>query len=104
MNTEIKEGHKSADHQHTIAVRVRYIGAHKPYVDSHAKPSETLATLKQQVLSFFGLTEGSVDNGTKVYVFAHDGVELTNLSQTLGQLATEGHEMKLDLLEQFEQG
>ena len=102
MNTEIQEGHK-ADH-HSIAVRVRYIGAQKPYFDAHAKPAETLAALKQAVLSFFGLVEGSVENGSKVYVFAHDGVELTNLSQTLGQLATEGHELKLDLLEQFEQG
>ena len=102
MNTEIKEGQK-ADH-HKVAVRVRYIGAHKPFVDSHAQLDETLAALKQRVLSFFGLVEGAVENGTKVYAFAHDGVELTNLSQTLGQLATEGHEIKLDLLEQFEQG
>lgn len=102
MNTEIEEGHKAE--QHSIAVRVRYIGAQKPYIDAHAKSDETLAALKQQVLSFFGLVEGSVENGTKVYVFSHDGVELTNLSQTLGQLSSEGHEIKLDLLEQFEQG
>ena len=102
MTKKTKEGHK-ADHS-TIAVRVRYIGAQKPFVDSHANLEETLATLKQRVLSFFNLVEGSVENGTKVYVFSHDGVELTNLSQTLGQLATEGHEIKLDLLEQFEQG
>lgn len=104
MNTDIKEGHETAGHQHTIAVRVRYIGAHKPYVDSHAKPDETLAILMHQVLNFFGLVEGSVDNDTKVYAFAHNGVELTNLSQTLGQLATEEPEIKFDLLEQFEQG
>jgi hypothetical protein len=102
MTTENKEGHK-AEH-HTIAVRVRYIGAHKPFIDSHAKLDETLAALKQRALSFFGLVEGSVENGIKVYSFAHDGIELTNLSQTLGQLSTEGHEIKLDLLEQFEQG
>lgn len=102
MTTEIHEGHKAE--QHSIAVRVRYIGAQTPYIDAHAKPDETLAVLKQRVLSFFGLVEGSVENGTKMYVFAHNSVELTNLSQTLGQLVTEGHEIKLDLLEQFEQG
>lgn len=102
MNTETKKGHQ-ADHN-TVAVRVRYLGAHKPFVDSHAKLDETLAALKHRVLEFFGLVEGSVENGTKVYVFTHDSVELTNLSQTLVQLATEGHEIKLDLLEQFEQG
>lgn len=102
MTTATQEGHK-ADHN-IIAVRVRYIGAHKPFVDSHAKLDETLTTLKHRVLSFFNLVEGSVENGTKVYVFTHDSVELTNLSQTLRQLATEGHEIKLDLLEQFEQG
>lgn len=102
MTTETQEGHK-ADHN-TIAVRVRYIAAHKPFVDPHAKLDETLAALKHRVLEFFNLVEGAVENGTKVYVFTHDGVELTNLSQTLGQLAIEGHEIKLDLLEQFEQG
>lgn len=102
MTTKIEEGHKAE--QHLIAVRVRYIGAQKPFIDEHAKSDETLAALKQRVLSFFGLVEGSVENGTKVYVFSHNSVELTNLSQTLGQLATEDHEIKLDLLEQFEQG
>ena len=37
-------------------------------------------------------------------ILQHDGVELADLSQTLGQLSTDGHEIKLDLLEQFEQG
>jgi hypothetical protein len=104
MNTAIKEGHQPAGHHHTIEVRVRYIGAHKHYVDLHAKVDETLATLKHHVLGFFGLVEGAVNNGTKVYTFAHDDIELTNLSQTLGQLANGKHEVKLDLLEQFEQG
>lgn len=102
MTTEIQEGHKAK--QHSIAVRVRYIGAQKPYIDAHAKPDETLATLKLKVLSFFKLSESSADNGTKVYAFSHDGIELTNLSLTLGQLVIEGPEIKLDLLEQFEQG
>lgn len=105
MITEIKKEHKKTDdHHHVIAVRVRYIGAHKPYVNSHANLDETLAVLKQQVLSFFDLIEGSVGNGTKEYEFLHDGVQLTNLSKKLGQLANGEHLIKLDLLEQFEQG
>ena len=46
----------------------------------------------------------SADGGTKVYVFSLDGNVLTDLNATLGALAKGHGELKLDLLERFEQG
>jgi hypothetical protein len=88
----------------TIDLRVRYLGARHPYEDPKASATETLAELKPRVLEFFKLKEGPVDGGTKVYEFAMHGVVLANLNETLGALAKGEHELKLDLLERFEQG
>lgn len=56
------------------------------------------------MLEFFGLVEGSVEGGTKTYHFALDGIVLTDPGATLGSLAQGKHELKLDLIERFEQG
>lgn len=88
----------------TINLQVRYIGAKKPFVDPKADPGETLTSLKPRVLAEFKLSEGAVNGGTKVYFFALDGVTLTDLNVTLEVLAHGKHELKLDLLERFEQG
>lgn len=91
-------------HHDTLVVRVRYVAAPKPYVDPKAAVGETLAELKSQVLQHFGLVEGDVDGGRKVYVFsAHDVIQ-TDLSVTLGNLARGKHELEMNLLEQFVQG
>ncbi|MBS0418657.1 MAG: hypothetical protein JSR66_13170 [Proteobacteria bacterium] len=97
-------GERHAAPNKTIAVRVRYLGARHPFEDPKAPAGENLAELKPRVLDFFKLKEGPVDGGTKVYVFAMDGLVLTDLNTTLGVLAKEHHELKLDLLERFEQG
>jgi len=96
---EPKESVQEKHHQ-TLAVRVRYIGSHKAFEDPHASVDETLGALRSRALSFFGLTE----EANKVYTVALDGVPLTDLTKTLGQIASGKHELKLDLLEQFEQG
>lgn len=88
----------------TVNLRVRYLGARRPFEDPKASAKETLAQLKPRVLDFFNLKEGPVDGGTKVYVFAMDGVVLTDPNVTLGALAEGRHDVKLDLLERFEQG
>jgi hypothetical protein len=88
----------------TVNVRVRYLGARRPFEDPKASATETLAQLKPRVLDFFKLKEGPVDGGTKVYVFATDGVVLIDVDATLGALAKGHHDLKLDLLERFEQG
>ncbi len=103
MEIEISQDPQKVHHK-TIAVKVRYIAARKPYVDSQAPAEETLAELKPRVLEFFGLSEGAVDGGTKTYCFALNGIVQTNLTAELGTLAEGKHELKLDLIERFEQG
>lgn len=104
MTAEVKESHQVAHHDKTLVVKVRYITARKKFVDQQASPDETLAMLKPRVLEFFGLAEGSVEGGTKTYLFAVDGVLQSNLDATLGSLAHGKHELDLDLTERFEQG
>lgn len=102
------ETHSSADpaaaHHHTIDFRVRYLGAKRPFEEPKAPAGETLAQEKPTVLEFFKLKEGPVEGGIKTYLFSQDGVIVTDLNQTLGTLAQGHHELKLDLLERFEQG
>lgn len=102
MNTEVKQGSQAA--HNTLVVMVRYITSRKQFVDSQVQQEETLSTLKPIVLGFFELVEGSVEDGTKTYQFALEGIVQTNLGATLGSLANGKHELKLDLIEQFEQG
>lgn len=98
MSTTIESGEK-AKHDFLI-LHVRYLGAHRPFVDDGALPTETLAELKPKVLEFFTLSE----QGGKTYTFSRDDTPLTNMSETLAQLASGKHELKLKLVEQFEQG
>lgn len=105
MTTDIQtHGERHPAPHKTIDLRVRYIGARRPYEDPKAPSGETLAGLKPRVLDFFKLEEGAADGGTKVYVFALNGVALADLNATLGSLADKHHDLKLDLLERFEQG
>jgi hypothetical protein len=103
MQIEMQEGQRTPSHT-TIALKVRYLAAGKPYVDPKAQQSETLTAIKPLVLDFFGLVEGAVDGGTKTYNFVLNDEVLTNLSATLVSLAEGKHELKLDLVERFEQG
>lgn len=104
METEVQEAQQLAHHSNTLVVRVRYITARKQFVDSKAQQEESLAALKPRVLAFFELVEGSVDGGSKMYYFALEGIVQTDLQSTLGSLADGKHELKLDLIERFEQG
>ena len=103
MEAETQDGRQTADHK-TLVVRVRYITSRKQFVDPQAQGEESLSALKPGVLEFFELAEGSVDGGTKTYHFALDGIVLTDPGLTLGSLANGKHELKLDLIERFEQG
>lgn len=102
MVNEVKEGHQTA--HNTLVVMVRYITSRKQFVDPQARQEETLSSLKPRVLKFFELVEGSVEGGTKTYQFALEGIVQTNLEAILGSLANGKHELKLDLIERFEQG
>jgi hypothetical protein len=105
MSLEIHPEHASHPaHHHDIDLHVRYIAARHPFIDARAPTHETLVQVKPRVLAFFKLKEGPVNGGTKTYEFAHHGVVVTDLAITLGTLAEGHHELKLDLLERFEQG
>ena len=91
-------------HRQTIDFHVRYIGARRSFDERNAPGRETLGQAKPQVLDFFKLKEGPANGGTKTYVFARDGIVLTDLNQMLGDLAQPRDVLKLDLLERFEQG
>jgi len=101
---EVQHGSSPAHDHDSLVVKVRYITARKPFVDPRAPRNETLGALKPRVLDFFGLVEGSTGGGTKSYHFALNGIVQTNLATELGSLAHGEHELKLDLIERFEQG
>lgn len=104
VEVEPNQGGHPHGHHHTLEVKVRYITSRKPFIAQHVSREETLSVLKPRVLEFFGLVEGSSGGGTKTYSFALNGILQTNLMVTLGSLAEGRHELKLDLIERFEQG
>lgn len=100
MNDLIHNEQHPSHNGHTITVMVKYITSSKKFVDSHARKNEALATLKPQALDFFTL----VEDDAKTYQFSLDGVVQTNLAVTLGSLAGDKHELKLNLTEVLKQG
>lgn len=82
-----------------IKVTVHYIAAAKPY-KADLPPTETLASLKTEVLKYFELVESS----TKTYKLFHHKTELNNLSETIGQVAGDKKELSLNLEEFIIQG
>lgn len=83
----------------TIIVTVHYIAAGKPY-KADVSPADTLATLKTNVLKYFELVEDS----SKTYKLFLRKTELTNLAETIGQIAGDKKELNLDLEEFIIQG
>ena len=96
-------GEKHPPKEHDLNVQVRYVAVAAPFVDKVA-PELTLATFKPTVLTHFGLVEGNVDGGSKVYNFTFNKTVLTDLSVTLGSLAGGDRQVKLGLVEQLIQG
>lgn len=89
---------------HHILVRVRYAPVKQPYIEQHVERSDTLAAVKARALEHFQLSEGPVDGGSKAYSVSVEEVVQTNLSLTVGELATDHHQLALLLVEQFTQG
>ncbi|GEM_PF-1731090 len=104
MNAIVSGGDEVARHHTTLALRVRYLAVPQPYVEAKAAETETLAQVKSQVLSHFGLAEGDANGGRKEYALALGGVIQTDLSATIGALAAGKQTLELNLLEQFIQG
>ena len=85
--------------KHLIKVQVHYIAAGKPF-KKEAEPSETVGQLKSEALTAFGLSE----DGGKIYKLFHQKCELVDMNQTLGEVAGDKKELKLDLEEVLVQG
>ena len=89
----------------TIKVKVKYAAAAKPFVDDAVPPTETLGTLKARVLTAFGLTEGSLPDGTNSsYKFYHGKDELSDLSVEIGSVAHNAHSLELKMSQFITQG
>lgn len=90
--------------KHSLNVKVTYPAAGQPFRDDDAAPSETLASLKARVLTFFHLTEGDEGGNQITYVLFKAKERLTDLSVTLGALVDHGRSLNLKLVQQIEQG
>jgi hypothetical protein len=89
----------------TIKIIVHYPAAKEPFVQDHAARSETIRTLKAQVLAAFGLVEGQTSDGnTYTYTLYHHKTPLENLNQTVGEVAGEREALELKLSQQVTQG
>jgi len=90
---------------HQLTVIVHYMAALHPFKDEHVSRSETVATLKAQVLKAFGLTEGSSPDGSSVsYHLYHKKAELTDGNQTLGSVSGDDKVLELKLVQKLTQG
>jgi hypothetical protein len=95
----------SAAHAALHEVTVTYPAAREPYRQHDVPRSETVATLKTAVLNAFHLTEGTSPDGTvTTYTLYHGKKPLEDLSQTLGSIAGDAHELHLKLVQEIKQG
>lgn len=89
----------------TLNVTVTYVAAKEPFKQKDVTRSETVNTLKAEVLKAFGLVEGpGTDGKTFTYTLFHGKTPLENLNQTLGDVAGDKHELELKLTQQVTQG
>lgn len=86
-----------------ITLSVRYVAKSKPFKGSFP-PDTALGATKSTVLDFFGLKEGDIGGGTKVYYFVHQEEKVSDLSVTLKSLAGRARALELKLVEQLTQG
>jgi hypothetical protein len=81
-----------------LKVIVHYAAAKKPYEQNDVSRSETVGTLKTDVLNAFGLKEGQGGDGnTYTYTLYYQKTALENLNETLGQVAGDKHTLELKL-------
>lgn len=87
-------------HEHsTVRVVVSYAAAVRPY-KAELADNITIAQLKAAALEAFKLQE----SGTKTFKLFHGKTELSNLSQTVGEVARGHQELALKLEEVIVQG
>jgi len=90
----------------TLNVTVRYAAASTPFHEHNANREQTLACLKDLVLTAFGLADGQAtpDGNTINYKLYYGKAELTDLSTTLGALAGQAHGLEFKLSQHVQQG
>lgn len=87
-----------------VHVTVHYIAAERPFAHEEAS-DETIGKLKKQVLTAFGLTEGTTPDGSNVtYTLYHGKAPLENPQETIGEVAQHRHALELKLVQQITQG
>ncbi len=86
------------DHDGKIDVRVEYPLVGDKLDDHGANREETIGSLKNRVLTAFGLKESVDDKGESLaYVLLHGRSALTDLSATIGRVAGDAKEISLRL-------
>jgi hypothetical protein len=92
--------------KNALQVIIKYAGAGKPFRDDDASPSEQLASVKARAMTAFKLADGQTtpDGNTIAYKLYHGKDELTNMTQTLADIAGSSHAIELKLSQYVEQG
>jgi hypothetical protein len=91
--------------QDKLKVVVHYAAAAKPFKDDDVDRSETVGHFKARVLEAFGLVDGATQDGKQVvYFLQHGDQRLEDMSQMLGAVAGDKHELQLNLVQQVTQG
>jgi hypothetical protein len=103
MSTKVLEapekGENQGHHHPKVRLVVTYAAAVRPY-KTEVADTTTVGEVKTAVLKAFGLQETS----TKTFKLFHGGTELSNLSETVGQVARGHQELALKLEEVIVQG
>jgi hypothetical protein len=87
-----------------LHVTVTYPSAVRPF-QGEFDPATTVGALKMRVLDAFGLTEGTMPDGTTVtYTLYHQKTPLETLGQTLGEIAGHAQALELKLAQEITQG
>ena len=93
------KGDKQGHEHPTVRVVVSYAAAVRPY-KAEVADNTTIGRIKTAALEAFKLQE----TGTKVFKLFHGKTELSNLSQTVGEVAGGHQELALKLEEVVVQG
>lgn len=92
----------SAVEKQAVQAEVDYLPSPQPY--EHKYPSVTLlAVVRSDSMTFFGVSDHK-DRDVHEFFLVHASSRITNLSQTIGQLIGEKHEVKFNLVEQITPG
>ncbi len=95
-----------SEHPREIEAKVSYLPAARPF--HHAYPPPThVGVVREEAMAFFGVRDRQ-ERDTYRYFLVIGGMRITNLEETLDQLADrhgdEQHELHFDLVEEITPG